>query len=740
MKKGLHATQLKIIAILAMVCDHTAWGFVEMFSVKGQIMHVIGRLTLPIMCFFIAEGYRKTANLRTYIYRMTIFAMLTVVPFYLFFGEEYGYRQNIIFDLLLALLTLTVVHSSRLRIVPKILLTALLFVTSAAIGGWPVLPILFVLIFYYGKSFRQKAALICGTVLILEAFVICFSLLNQQYHFASYDWVWYQWMYFLGFILALPLLRLYNGERGRYPLGKYFFYLFYPCHFLLLYSIKQLTEGNTYHVYLLIHVLALLVTIALIVKLIFLRPSRALVISIVMASSAVIYVFGFVIEILTDSADIAYTGTVMEYFGECLVILCFLAFMAELCRKKIPTILFFLGGMFSAVIVTLVVTTRTNHYFYTSVKMNYSGTFHRIDLEYGVGFYLFIAYLFLTCGSAFVIGIVSMIQGHGLEKKRIRMVLIAILCPWFAFLLKLLGLTGGYEISALGVCGSLFFVYKSIVSYGYFDSVQLAGENALHHIEDGILVVDSVFRVLYCNQSMKNLFPEIHENTDARLIPVISGLLDGSGKSLKRDDHIYNATITPLEEHGHIQGYLLSVKDMTEHYLRLEETERFARTDALTGLSNRGYFKTCFNTFRANGGVGCMLMFDLDNFKGVNDRLGHNVGDAVLVALSDTLRSISGEHHLACRMGGDEFCIFLKDIIDEAGISRICRTLIDDFRIRLTQAGHEGLTSVSIGAAVLDTTVTVSMEEDFSAVYKAADHALYQAKNSGKATFCIANR
>ena len=66
-KKGFSRTQLQYLAIVAMVVDHTAWGFVEFYSPLGQLMHLFGRLTLPIMCFFIAEGFRHTSDLKRYI-------------------------------------------------------------------------------------------------------------------------------------------------------------------------------------------------------------------------------------------------------------------------------------------------------------------------------------------------------------------------------------------------------------------------------------------------------------------------------------------------------------------------------------------------------------------------------------------------------------------------------------------------------------------------------------------------
>ena len=113
--KSLDRTQLKLIAISAMVIDHVAWGFVEFWTPLGQVMHVLGRFTLPIMCYFVAEGYRKTSSVKGYIKRMSCFAVVAMIPFYLFFKELYEYRQNIIFDLLLGLLMLTVLEHETLK-------------------------------------------------------------------------------------------------------------------------------------------------------------------------------------------------------------------------------------------------------------------------------------------------------------------------------------------------------------------------------------------------------------------------------------------------------------------------------------------------------------------------------------------------------------------------------------------------------------------------------------------------
>ena len=82
--KGLSGTTIKFIAIAAMLIDHIAWAFVPTYSVFGQIMHVIGRITASIMCFFVAEGYYYTKNVKKYVLRLAIFALISHVPFIFF--------------------------------------------------------------------------------------------------------------------------------------------------------------------------------------------------------------------------------------------------------------------------------------------------------------------------------------------------------------------------------------------------------------------------------------------------------------------------------------------------------------------------------------------------------------------------------------------------------------------------------------------------------------------------------
>ncbi len=740
MKKGLSSIQLKVIAIIAMSIDHIAWGFVDMFSPLGQIMHVIGRLTIPIMCFFVAVGYEKTKNLKGYILRMLTYSVLAVVPFYLFFGEEYGYRQNFIFDLLLALLALTAVDSPKLKKPVKAILLVLIVGVSAVIGGWPVFPILLVLLFHYVKDFKKLSYYFCGLVILLEAVLIPLILLNNVYHFSHYEWEWYEYLYFFGFVLALPLIRLYNGERGKYPLGnRYFFFVYYPAHFFVLWCIDCLINGRVQTAYIAVHILCLFLGIICTIRFALSKLCKPVIPATLMSACGVTYMFGFLMEICGTNIDFMFAGVCVQYFGECLLFVAFLWFVDIFCRKHLKRWVYTLAGGLSISIITLVCTSKNNHFFYNEMYIDYSGPFPRLGLDYGFGFDLFFVYMCVFYAVIMWMCFSALKKSKGVERKRIWFFIAAFISPMLVFIIKMTGITGGYEIIAIGVLLSIELLSKAFFNYGYFDSVNAAGESVLQDLGEGVLVMDSSYRITYCNKRIREIFKGIAEGLNAREIRSLTGVISTDKMVLKRNGKTYETRIKELAEQDNLHGYMLTVQDMTEHYEYMRSLEREARQDALTKVYNRHYFRELTENYLGNGGAGCFMMIDIDDFKSVNDTLGHDMGDRVLMILGKILNEKTKESgDMAGRIGGDEFTVFFKGMTEKKEIKAIGESIILEFKKTLSAKIPECKTSVSVGAAVVNKgEFSGTNREFFTAVYKRADKIMYTIKQNGKSGIMV---
>ena len=149
--------------------------------------------------------------------------------------------------------------------------------------------------------------------------------------------------------------------------------------------------------------------------------------------------------------------------------------------------------------------------------------------------------------------------------------------------------------------------------------------------------------------------------------------------------------------------------------------------DVLTGLWNRDYTEEAVGELLAGGTQGALMMVDIDNFKSVNDNYGHATGDSVLKILADTLRGGFREGDVLCRLGGDEFMIFVKDASSKGEVRKRATELITGFCNAIDHFGFEVDTSVSIGIACAPEDGT-----DFKTLYSCADKALYYVKRNGK--------
>ena len=160
---------------------------------------------------------------------------------------------------------------------------------------------------------------------------------------------------------------------------------------------------------------------------------------------------------------------------------------------------------------------------------------------------------------------------------------------------------------------------------------------------------------------------------------------------------------------------------------QLSQTEALIRTDELTGLHNRRGLIQHLQDRQRNGathGLG-LLLVDCDRFKHVNDEHGHLVGDRVLQGVANILRSAAGPDDLACRLGGDEFCLLVA-AERQAEVLRIAQFVVDTAQaLYKLQPSPPQITTLSIGASPV---VPAQSWDDW---YANADAALYRAKRLG---------
>ncbi|MCK5379199.1 MAG: EAL domain-containing protein [Acidobacteria bacterium] len=159
--------------------------------------------------------------------------------------------------------------------------------------------------------------------------------------------------------------------------------------------------------------------------------------------------------------------------------------------------------------------------------------------------------------------------------------------------------------------------------------------------------------------------------------------------------------------------------------------------DALTGLANRALFGDRLDMAMAGArrrptGQFAVLFFDLDRFKNINDSLGHNVGDQLLVALARRLETIIRPGDTVARIGGDEFAVLVNDMDDVADAIQVAERILEGFKAPFPIESNEVFVSASIGIAVHNQDTT-----DPDAMLRDADIAMYRAKASGKARYEI---
>jgi len=280
-----------------------------------------------------------------------------------------------------------------------------------------------------------------------------------------------------------------------------------------------------------------------------------------------------------------------------------------------------------------------------------------------------------------------------------------------------------------------------------------------------ISYVDREQRYRFSNRTYNDWFGIAHERMQGRTVaevlgdeaysrmrPDVERVLAGASVEFElamgegpRRRTLQIACVPHLDTDGEVLGFYMLANDVTQ-LKRAQEDLRYAAIqlqhdarrleflahhDTLTGLPNRAMFseraREAVAHARRHQKTAALLFIDLDNFKTVNDTLGHDVGDALLKIISSRLRaSVRGDDFIA-RIGGDEFCVLLQEIADPREAAAVAQKLIHELRKSYRIGEHHVSSGASIGIACVP-----QDGEDVATLLRLADLAMYRAKELGR--------
>lgn len=240
--KKLSSNHLKLIAIIAMTIDHIADLLYPGMpnNIISNIMHIIGRITAPIMFFFICEGFYYTKDLKKYITRLFIFSLISHFAYCFAFGINYipfstgniFNQTSIMWTLMWSVIALYIVYgNNKLKEWQKWLIVILLNIITFS-SDWSCIGLMIILSMYEhrGNINKQMKSIMIWTFIYS---LVSFIFVSKVYGVIQ-----------LFVIISYPLLKLYDGTKGKNKFMKWFFYIYYPLHLIIIGILRIIIHGN----------------------------------------------------------------------------------------------------------------------------------------------------------------------------------------------------------------------------------------------------------------------------------------------------------------------------------------------------------------------------------------------------------------------------------------------------------------------------------------------------------------
>ncbi|SDH34253.1 diguanylate cyclase/phosphodiesterase [Bradyrhizobium sp. Rc2d] len=312
--------------------------------------------------------------------------------------------------------------------------------------------------------------------------------------------------------------------------------------------------------------------------------------------------------------------------------------------------------------------------------------------------------------------------------------------------------------SALAIAGVLIAVVRKLLEQHRLSRERLTLEKqrldrAVNNMTQGLLLFDAERRLVICNQRYIEMYGLSAETVKPgssfhdiiahrKATGSFTGNVDDYVARVLRDIHLRNSMVVDTSDGRSIQivnepladgGWVATHEDITERRRTEERITHLAHYDALTDLPNRAMFhehlREELGTI-ADGEEIAVHYIDIDEFKGVNDALGHLVGDELLKSVAQSLRRCAGPMDFVARLGGDEFAIVQSAVTSPEEVNELVARVFETIRMPFDCMGHHLTTDASIGIALAPRHGTA-----LDQILKNADMAMYAAKAAGRRTY-----
>ncbi|MCP5511803.1 MAG: EAL domain-containing protein [Leptospiraceae bacterium] len=236
-------------------------------------------------------------------------------------------------------------------------------------------------------------------------------------------------------------------------------------------------------------------------------------------------------------------------------------------------------------------------------------------------------------------------------------------------------------------------------------------------------------------EKRKNILERVFETGESEIVEEKLKDSEGNETFMKQYFHLINDAST---EDSFVVRYGLDVTEFKEYE---EKLKYIANHDPMTGLANRRllYHRILDDKFRlsqnSNPKKSAIFLLDLDRFKVINDTLGHSAGDTLIISVSERLRELFEDipDSVICRLGGDEFIVYLPGLSDDEALYNYSVEIIHSFRIPFELMNHTLFITTSVGVFQFEHNLTMDIEE----IIHYADIAMYDAKENGRNKFSI---